>query len=57
MGKMLLCEYCIEEMRSRGEQLLINYDSEITFEDAEEMGITCEWCDETDALYEVFVLD
>ena len=52
---MLLCEHCIEELRSRGEVVYVNYDMKYSIEDAEEMDIECEWCGEYDDLYEVKV--
>ena len=52
---MLLCEHCIEELRSRGEVVYVNYDMKYSIEEAEEMNIECEWCGEYDDLYEVKV--
>ena len=52
---MLLCKHCIEELKSRGEVVFVNWDMVYSAEEAEEMGIKCEWCDEYDDLYEVKV--
>ena len=49
---MLLCSHCIEELKSRGEVVYVNYDIAYTVEESEEMDITCEWCNEYDDLYE-----
>lgn len=49
---MYLCRHCIEAIRSRGDFLLVG-EMVYTIEEAEEMEITCEWCDEHDDLYEV----
>ena len=48
---ILLCEHCIAAIRSRGERV---YDGGFFMDadEAEESGITCEWCDEVDDLYE-----
>lgn len=52
---MKLCRHCIEELKSRGEVIFVNYDSVIDAEESEEMDIECEWCGEYDDLYEVKV--
>lgn len=49
---MLLCEHCIQAIRSRGEELYVG-DLEYDIDEAEEEGITCDWCDEYDDLYGV----
>lgn len=49
---MLLCKYCIEELKSRGEAVYIS-DMVLTAEEAEEENTPCEWCNEHDDLYEV----
>ena len=49
---MLMCPYCIEEAKSRGEKLFIGYQ-EMDFETSMETDTPCEWCDEYDELYEV----
>lgn len=42
---MLLCKYCIEEIRSRGEIIYVSPE----LNDAEKNDKTiCEWCDEED---------
>ena len=49
--RILLCAYCIDAIRSRGESV---YQGELDMDAgaAEETGTTCEWCDEIDDLYE-----
>lgn len=49
---MLLCKHCIQAIRSRGEELYVG-DMEYDIDEAEEEGITCDWCDEYDDLYGV----
>lgn len=53
---MLLCKHCIEAIRSHGEFLLVG-EMVHDIDDAEEMEITCEWCNEYDDLYEVVAHD
>ena len=48
---MLLCNNCIEEIRSRGE-LVYAGERKYSVEESEEMEIPCEWCGENDDLYE-----
>jgi DNA-directed RNA polymerase subunit RPC12/RpoP len=43
---MYLCEYCIAEIKSRGEKI---YVGELHSSDK---GIKCEFCDEIDDVYE-----
>lgn len=50
---MKICKHCMEEMKSRGEVVYVNYDEMMSIEEAEEMEIACEWCGEYDDLYEV----
>ena len=46
---MLLCEQCINAIKSRGE--IVYVGSEYTdFEPDEE--VKCEWCDEVDTVYD-----
>lgn len=49
--KWLLCQHCIEAIRSRGERLVV-LGYAMSMEEAEEEGIVCEWCEEADDLYE-----
>ena len=48
---MLLCEYCIEELRSRGEPVFVG-ERVYSYEEAEEDEGRCELCDEYGDLYE-----
>lgn len=54
---MLLCRHCMEELASRGEHYLTTDLPRYTMEDAEEMEVNCEWCEEVDDLYEVILDD
>lgn len=49
---MLMCGYCIQEAKSRGERLFIG-DLKVNFDDSVEDNIPCDCCDEYDDLYEV----
>ena len=51
MIKRYFCEHCIEELKSRGEKVLVG-DQVYTIEEAEEEQKACEWCGEYDDLYE-----
>lgn len=53
---MLLCRYCIEEIRSRGGFVLVG-EMKYTQEESEEMDIPCEWDGEYDDLYDCPVVD
>ena len=53
---MLLCRHCIEEIKSKGDYLLIG-EMLHTIEESEAEGIKCEWCEEYDDLYEVIAHD
>lgn len=48
---MLLCDNCIEALRSRGEIVGIMEAYKVAAEDCEEYGCTCEWCGEIDDLH------
>lgn len=48
MKKMILCENCIEAIRSRGEKLFVGDPVEKTEE------TICEWCDDDDEDTELF---
>lgn len=50
-NKLILCEYCIEELRSRGEKVLVG-DRVYRLEESEEENKPCEWCGEYDDLFE-----
>ena len=39
---MVICEHCLEAIKSRGEKVIIKDDFYIEEED----GIICEWCEE-----------
>ena len=54
--QMLLCRHCIEEIKSKGDYLLIG-EMLHTIEESEAEGIKCEWCEEYDDLYEVIAHD
>ena len=46
LKRICLCEYCIEEIRSKGESVFksdLKYDAECS---------TCEWCGEKDDVFE-----
>ena len=49
---MLMCEYCQQELQSRGEKLFIGYRA-YDFEESETENIPCGWCDEYADLWEV----
>lgn len=49
---MLMCEHCIEELRSRGELVGV-YEMRYTADECEENDVVCEWCEEADDLYTV----
>ena len=63
---MLLCDYCIEEIKSRGERVKIATTWAITIDECEEFNtdneelieagavsrMCCEWCGEEDYLNE-----
>ena len=47
--KRYLCQYCIEEIKSHGEKILVD-----PFPVEQEKAHKCEWCDEEDeTLYKV----
>jgi len=48
---MTLCKYCIEELRSRGEMVYVG-SMECDCDEADELGIGCDWCGEHDDLYD-----
>lgn len=48
---MVLCKHCIEELKSRGESLMIADSYLCTMEESEEENQPCEWCDEFDELW------
>lgn len=48
---MVLCRHCIEEIKSRGEKLMIADDYCCTLEESEEENQPCEWCGEYDELW------
>lgn len=48
---MLLCEHCIETMKSKGAIVVYNLCDYIEEEEAEEMELKCELCYEVDTLY------
>lgn len=48
---ILLCEHCIEAIRSRGEIVGIVEPNYVTAEDCEEFETVCEWCGEIDDLH------
>lgn len=53
LARMILCESCIEAIRSRGEKVLVGervYDCD----ESEEEETPCEWCGECDDLYECY---
>ena len=49
-NKWYLCDYCLEELRSRGEQIFVG---EAIYQDPEDIdGIECSWCENiTDVVY------
>lgn len=49
---MLMCDYCQQELKSRGERLFIGYQR-FTLEESEERDIPCAWCDEYGDLWEI----
>ena len=53
---MMLCEDCIAEMRSRGEKV---YFCEMlyTYDESEEDGVICDYCEEYADLYECIIVD
>jgi len=51
---MLMCRYCIEEAKSRGEKVYVG-DLEMYFEQSMEDDIPCECCDEYDDLFNVTI--
>ena len=51
--KVWLCEYCIAELRSRGERVP-EADETLYYEEAHEAGMTCRWCGEIDDLHGCF---
>ena len=50
MYDILLCDHCIEAIRSRGEKLFVG--GEFTDHEIDEEA-KCEWCEEEDTVYEV----
>lgn len=53
---MLLCDTCIEALRSRGEIVGVINPFKISIEECEEYERTCEWCGEIDDLHECDIL-
>lgn len=53
---MLMCEHCIEEIRSRGDYVVVG-EMKYSAEEAEEMDIKCDWCDEYEDLYDCPIVD
>lgn len=51
MSRILLCEHCIEAIRSRGELVKVCEPNFVTAEECEEHNITCDWCGEIDDLH------
>ena len=49
---MLMCDYCQEALKSRGEILFVGWQ-EMTYEESIESNITCEWCGEHGDLWEI----
>ena len=50
---MLLCERCIEAIRSRGEKVVVQDVYYQEYQDEYEDPIKCEWCNEVDdTIYE-----
>lgn len=47
---MKLCRYCIEELQSRGEDIVVG-GIICEMEEAEEEGAVCDLCEEYDDLY------
>ena len=48
---ILLCQHCIEAIRSHGEPVYVG-DFAMDVEESEETNTPCEWCGEFDELYD-----
>ena len=48
---MLLCERCIEAIRSRGERVVVQDVYYQEYQDEYEDPIKCEWCNEVEKVY------
>lgn len=50
-NRILLCQHCIEAIRSHGEPVYVG-DFAMDVEESEETNTPCEWCGEYDELYD-----
>lgn len=48
---MLLCKQCLQALRNKGENISCNNTIFLYYDESEEMGKTCDWCEEIDDLY------
>ena len=57
MARCCLCEHCIEEIRSRGEQIFTRpmVSSDLTEEEYEKDIVVCDFCEEEYTSTEMYV--
>ena len=48
---MLLCKQCLQVLRNKGENISCDNTIFLCYDESEEMGKTCDWCEEIDDLY------